>query len=111
MNAAELLTAYARARRHMGTATWSALLALATEPERWHSRRDMMAKMPWITGHTDNSAWWQSMLVPAIDIGAVDFRKGVKGRTPEGKRMPTRYRITRHGLALLGFDAELDEKN
>lgn len=103
MTPAELLAAYARARRHMGTATWSALLALSTEPDRWHSRRDMLAKMTWISGRTDNSAWWQSMLVPAIDIGAVDFRKGVKGRAPNGQRVPTRYRITAKGLALLGL--------
>lgn len=103
MTAAQILSSYARARRHMGTATWSALLALSTEPDRWHSRRDMMAKMTWLSDRTDNSAWWQSMLVPAIDIGAVDVRKGIKGRAPDGQRVPTCYKITAKGLSLLGL--------
>lgn len=105
MTATQLLTAYSRARRHMGTATWSALLALATAPDRWHSRTDMLAKMTWLSTRTDNSAWWRSMLIPAIDIGAVDVRMGIKGRAPNGQRVPTRYRITPKGLALLGLDS------
>ncbi len=103
MNASQILTAYARARRHMGTATWSALLALATEPDRWHTRGDMAAKMTWLSSTTQNVSWWQSMLIPAIDIGAVQIQQGLRGRGPDGKPVPTRYRITAKGLALLGL--------
>lgn len=103
MNPNQLLIAYARARRHMGTATWSALLALSSEPDRWHSRLDMMSKMTWLSRRTDNSAWWRSMLVPAEDLGAIEIRRGIKGRAPNGQRVPTRYRITPKGLDLLGI--------
>jgi len=104
MTPAELLAAYARARRHMGTATWSALLALSTEPDRWHSRRELGTKMTWLSQPSaQNFTFWKAMLDPAAYIGAVEVRQGVKGRAPNGQLVPTRYRITPRGLALLGL--------
>lgn len=103
MTAAEILTSYAAARRHMSSATWSALVALATEPNRWQTRADMAAKMPWLSTRTKNVQNWQSMLIPAVDLGAIQIRQGRRGRGPDGKPVPTRYRITAKGLSLLGL--------
>lgn len=101
--ATDLLRIYGDARRHVSAATWSALLALATEPYRWHSRRDMLAKMPWLSGLTGNVTYWRGMLIPAIDLGAVRERPGAKGYGPGARNIPISYRITAKGLSLLGL--------